>query len=969
MGVMILFLSRAFSVILFFICSFSFAQSKKITGSVRGEDGSLLAGVNVTEKGTSNGTVSDAEGKFAIAVTENAVLVFSFVGFATLEVKVNQETTLDVTLKLDEIYCGPSVSVGYGFMDQNKIPFAVSRIESSDFNQGNIYESAQLWQGKIPGLSIYHRGGDPNVESFMRIRGMTSFDTKSKPLIVIDGVPAATLNNIDPNDVASISVLKDGASAAIYGMRGSAGVIEITTKRGSPGVGLSVTYHGNLSVSEMQRKQPLLSAAEFVAVGGANIGFRTDWQDEITRTAFSTLNSISVGGGNEQSTFRASLNFREVNGILLHSGFDQMNGRANFTHRAFNDLLRMEFNMSFTNRASNFSFPEAFRFIHFNPTAPIKFPSGDYFQAIQFDNYNPVALLELNTNEGKRKNINYNFKTSYEISENITATIQYAQQFEDVLNGAYFSRKDFYRGLARGGLAQRYIEQSAFNLVESYLSFHKRFQKNDLTIVAGYSYQQDRSENIGIELGNFPSDDLGYQALENSGDRISGAAGLVNVNSNTSPLNKLSAGFARLLLNHADIWQLNFSLRREASSKLGSNNKAGTFSSIAFDADLNRLWSLNVSILKARIGYGITGALPSRYSLSKDLFAYSLYNGGTIRQAQGANPDLKWEQKNEVNLGFDFGFGRFNGSLDLYKRKTKNIIQEQYESEFDYYRYLNSGRLKGRGVELSLQYFVGNYGELNWRPSLVISANRTLLNRNPVDKQLKGWVDGLSGANPIRLAVGEKVGQFWAPVFSGVNTNGAPIFKDVNGDGQVRAYPGEALSPVTDFAVAGNAIPWLELGWNNQLKFRRWDFNAFFRGSFGHSLLNTRRLLHEPNDAGSINNYNQIRTSKAVHGITSGYYSSLYIEKANFLKMDNVTLGYTIKTPNNSKLFMFRMFVTIQNAFVITNYTGADPEPVFIDRVNIPYYFPTEDALAPGIDRKASYFPARTFTLGLSLGL
>lgn len=937
-----------------------------IEGRVVAKDGSPLPGVNVVAETTKVGIVTDAEGKFQLSASADEKLIFSFIGFKSKEVNASEiEKNTEVVLLEDVIYCGPGVSVGYGVFKQQEVPLAVSHLANSDFNQGVINDPALLWQGKLAGVSIYNRGGDPHVESFMRIRGMTSFDTNSKPLIVIDGVPAATLNNLDPNDVESISVLKDGAAAAIYGMRGSSGVIEVVTKRSSPVAGLFVTYQSQVSASLLQRTQPLLSRSEFIAAGGADAGSSTDWQDEITRTGISSVNAISISGSSSQTSFRGSLNFRNIDGILLHSGFDQVNGRFGVTHLALQDRLRIDFNLAFTNRESNVSFPEAFRYIYFNPTAPVRFPNNNFYQAILFDSYNPVALLELNRNEGKRKTNNFNIKSTYSISENVTATVHFAQQVDDRLNGTYYSRQDFTRGLNRGGLAQRYAEQSSFSLIESYLSYFKTFGKTEFRALMGYSYQQDRFENLNVELGNFPNDELGYNSLESAGDRLSGNPFLVNISSTANPVNKLSAFFARLNVNHNDLWSLNFSLRRETSNRLGLNSDAGVFSSAAVGINLNNLWSLNLNALKARISYGITGAIPSQPGVSQDQFQYQINNGGSILQTQKGNPNLRWEQKNEVNLGVDFGLGRVFGSLDLYKRTTKDIIQMGLVVDVQSYpQYQNIAGLKGRGIELNLNYTLGGFGSWQWTPGIVLSANRTVVNGFKDEFQfqngLRGSIDGggCACSGVIRWAEGERIGQFWAPIFGGVASNGSVILKDINADGRIE--------PLADYASAGYAMPSWELGWSNLLKYRHWDLNAFFRGAFGHSLINVPRLLHEPNNIGAINTWNQVRTNKAIASITSATYNSLYVEKANFLKLDNITLGYAFKTKPNLRL---RIQAGVQNAFVITNYTGVDPEPIFVDGLRSAVYSVGASSLSPGIDRKGGYLPARTFTLGVTLGL
>lgn len=952
------------------------AQSITITGKITADDGSVLPGVNVVEKGTEKGTTSNGEGIYTITVNPDAVLVFSFIGFQSKEVKLKAETTLNVVLKLDATSHWPVLNAGYGYTTVDQSTIATSKLNDNEFNQGNIYDPAQLWQGKIAGLSIYNRGGNPNAESIIRIRGMTSFDAAAKPLIVIDGVPIATLNNLDPQDVESITVLKDGAAASIYGMRGSNGVILINTKQGLPTRGLAVTYRGEGAASTLLKKQPVLSANEFLALGGNNLGSATDWQDEITRTSISDAHHLTISAANQHSSFRVATNLRHVEGILLHSGFNQVNTRVNVKHRALDDRLRFDFNMAVTNRNINYSFPEAFRYANtFLPTAPVTFSNGAYYQAILFDNYNPVALLEQNVNLGRRRSINYSGKVDFDINDSFTVTMQVAQQYENNFNGKYYSLNSFYIGLNRGGLAERYTDDSSMTLAEGYLTYTKKIDKVGINIVSGFSYQQAQQESFGAQLGNFPNDELGYNAIGYSADILAGQPNLIKIFSTNSPTNKISAGFVRASVNVNEAIVFSTSLRQEKSNRLGENGQGGLFPSAAINVNLLRyVRKLNFSLFKTRISYGITGSIPTQHGLALNKFDYSLNNGGAVLKVQDANPDLTWEKKKEINLGFDFSLGRFTGSLDLYQRNISNLILERFVNPQIYpsgRRFENAGGLKGKGFELMLSYFVGQWDGLSWNTSLALSTNKTILDQYPEEKSLRGSPDAPNcgcGTQVIRLAVGEKVGNFWAPVFNGVAANGQPTFKDLNGDGILTTNPGQGLDPLTDFTSLGYAIPSWELGWSNQLTYHHWELNTFLRGAFGHSLINALRLANEPVDQGAINSYNRINTKKAVAGLTSGQYSSLYVEKASFVKLDNITLTYTMRLKPEMWLHSLRFFGTVQNAFVITGYTGVDPEPILLDRFPAsPQVAP--DALTPGIDRNASYSPARTFTLGITVGI
>lgn len=976
-----LFVRRYVAVLLVFGTLVSFAQDRVVTGKVTSaDDGSGIPGVNILEKGTTNGTVSDSDGNFRISVGGNATLVFSFVGYATQEVAVGSQSSVNVSMQSDVTALSEVVVTGYGTQEKKEITSSVVALSEKQFNKGNINDPSQLLAGKVAGLSVYNRGGDPNSNATIRLRGISTVGANTEPLVVIDGVIGASLSNVDPNDIESINVLKDGSAAAIYGSRGSSGVILVTTKRGSKRAdAMAVEYNGYVAAATPFRMQPNMSAGEYVAAGGNDLGSVTDWQDQVTRTGISNVHNIAISGGTKNTSFRMSTNFRNIDGILEKSGFDQINTRANLTHSALDDKLKIDLNMSLTNRKSNFSFNDALRYaVLFNPTAPIRFDNGDYYQAILFDNFNPVAILEQNVNEGKRKNINYNAKLDYTIVEGLTATVNFGQQFETNLNGEYYSRNSLYRGLNRGGLARRYTNDREFTLFEAYGTYSKDFNNVDLSITAGYSFQEDQFEDMFVELGNFPSDDLGYNALENAGDRLSGLASLVNINSSATPKNQITAQFARVNLTFDKGIFFNASVRREGSTKLGEDNRYGIFPAAGVGVDILHYAKINsFNALKFRVGYGVTGSLPGQSGLAQDLYTYSFNQGGNITKTRDANPDLKWEQKEEINLGLDFGIGNhLTGTLDVYTRNIKDFILEREVDPAVYasgLRYENAGRLKTNGIEVALNYNDINLGGVRWTPGIVFSRYSTTLEEFIVEKQMRAELGapGQNGTYMVRVAEGEKIGQIWGPVFAGVESNGAPSFADLNGDGTVVSAPGQALAANGDFKELGQGLPAAEFGWTNQLNYKNWDLNAFFRAAFGHSLVNSFRAFYEPLDPGAINSYNRIQTDKAVAGLTSAQYSSLYVEKADFFKLDNITLGYSFKT-SSSAFKNIRLYANVQNAFVITNYTGVDPEPQLADigAVDNGNFAPTtQDVLSPGIDRRQSYFQSRTFTFGINIGL
>jgi iron complex outermembrane receptor protein len=380
-------------------------------------------------------------------------------------------------------------------------------------------------------------------------------------------------------------------------------------------------------------------------------------------------------------------------------------------------------------------------------------------------------------------------------------------------------------------------------------------------------------------------------------------------------------------------------------------------------------------LLKLRVGYGVTGSLPNDAGLSQENIDYNYNQGITnARPATAANTDLKWEQKAETNIGLEFGAGKFNGTLDLYQRTISDFILEVrvpatvHPSER---QYQNAGKIVTPGVEFTVNYNAIEAGQLRWTPGIVLSRYKSTLEEYITDEATQGdfGAPGQNGTPTHRVAVGEEIGQIWGPVFAGVNeSSGAPTFEDLDGDNNIDANPSNALTS-GDFRKLGSGLPTMELGWTNQLSFKSWDLNMFFRGAFGHSLINQFRGFYEPIDPGAINSYNRIVTDKAVPGLTSAQYSSLYVEKADFFKLDNITLGYTFKP--TGALRNLRMYISGQNLLVFTNYTGIDPEPVLQDfgsTDNGGFQGTTPNPLAPGIDRRNNYFTARTFTFGLNLG-
>jgi len=968
----------------------SSAQTRRtVTGTVTdASDGIGIPAVNIVVKGTLIGTSSNIDGTYSLSIpTDAAILVFSSIGYVPQEIQIDGRSTIDVEMSPDVQFLEDVVVVGYGSQDEKEITSSVATITEAEFNQGNVNAPAQLLQGKVPGLSIYNKGGDPNSTPTIRLRGISTVGANTEPLVVIDGVIGASLDNVDPADIESINVLKDGSAAAIYGTRGSSGVILVTTKKGirstsaTSGENTQIDYSGYLAIDAVQNSVDIMSASEYTAAGGNDLGGNTDWVDLVTRTGVSQVHNISISGGSAKTIYRVSTNIRNANGILEESGFDQINARANINHIALNDKLNLTLNLSATKREQTFSFNEALRYATlYNPTAPVRFDNGNYFQAILFDNFNPVAIIDQNVNEGQGKDINYNVQAEYTVTDNIALNANFGQQFNSFSSGEFYPSTSFFRGLNANGLGRRYFEDRTFTLFEAYGTYRNNFDKIDLSVTTGYSFQEDFNENLLISVDNLPTDALGYYGMDLSGfERATGTSSGVDLQTFGSPDERIIAFFGRANLTFDNAIFFNASLRQEGSTKLGEDNQWGLFPALGLGADILSYVDISaLDQLKFRVGYGVTGALPGPSGLSRSQYAYD-FNSQTITASNEPNPDLKWEEKAELNLGLDFGLmdERLTGTIDVYTRTINDFILEvdipaDQSTSGALRQYQNVGELKTNGMEFSINYDAIVNQNMQWTTGLVFSTYSTTLEEFTIDEEMRANLGspGQNSTEMIRVAVGEEIGQIWGPVFDGVDANGAPIMADLNGDGTIDADQGNALTS-EDFKQLGSGIPDFELGWTNTVSYQNWDLNAFFRGAFGHSLVNTFRAFYEPIDGGAINSYNRVKSDKAVDGLTVSQFSSLYVEKADFVKLDNVTLGYNFDVNESAAFRKIRAYFSIQNAFTITNYTGVDPDPALQDfgaasngdRVNS-----SADVLSPGIDRRNSYFTARTFTFGVQIG-
>ncbi|MBN1791904.1 MAG: SusC/RagA family TonB-linked outer membrane protein [Bacteroidales bacterium] len=885
------------------------------------------------------------------------------------------------------------IDIGYGFIEKQSVTGSVAAVKSDDFTKGNVHRPEYLIQGKVAGLSVTKPGGNPNEAFYMRLRGLSTINANTQPLWIIDGVIGASPENLDPGDIESITVLKDAASAVIFGMRGAAGVLLIRTRTGAPGK-VNMEYSSSFTTEKVAKNAPFMDAGQWRALSaevgaGTDFGSTTDWFEEIEQTALSQTHNFSLSGGTDKSVYRASFNYRDVQGVLNHSGFKQLNGRLNLTQKALRDRFVFHLNIGATTRESQFSFQDAFGYAAiFNPTAPVKSddptfdPYDGYFQQIVFDYYNPVSLLELNRNEGNSRLLNISAKGAYEFFREFKVDVLYSLESGNSLSGMYYDRNQYYDGYYRNGLASRSERNSVNRLFETTGHWHAGFGSDShLNLSGGYSCQDFTYEGFAAEGGDFLTDHFTFNNLAAALDFKNGR-GTITSDKNT---NRLVAFFGRASTSLNNIWFLSASIRYEGSSRLGINHKYGLFGSIGGGMDLYKIFDRHSrNHLKVRMNYGVTGNQPAESYLSLATLTPQIgiyFNGRFIPgyvPERIANPDLKHEKKSEFDAGIDFSLAesRVSGSLDLYTATASDLLYHSYtwgQPNLGYYVWLNLGKIRNSGIELTLDYDIIRNSNFTYTVHLDFTGNLksklVSLSGNYKGQELDykeqhiGFPTGPGSGSSylVKLEEGKPIGQLYGYVFEEINEDGQLILSDIDKSGYIDNL---------DQKVIGNGLPKSLLGFGNSFTYKNWDLDIFFRGVLGHDLLNCFRVSYEA--PSMITSYNLPITAGDLRNPETNALmnswprlSSYHVENASFLSLDNLSLGYDFTLPEKSVFSRIRISLAVNNLFYITKYKGSDPNPRYEDSWNNYGYNVT--TLVPGVDRKNTWCRTRSFTLGANV--
>ena len=960
---------------------------QKVTGKVKDSSGEPVIGASVVVKGNNTmGTITDFDGNFMLDVPTKSVLVISYIGYVTQEVPTVEKKSLEIILKEDTKTLDEVVVIGYGTQRKGDVTSSVASVKADNFVKGAVKDVGQLIQGKVAGLAITNPNGDPTGSTQIRLRGTNTIGgANTAPLVLIDGIPGE-LGTVAPEDVESVDVLKDGSAAAIYGTRGTNGVILITTKQ-AKGVDINqVEYNGYVSTSLIAKKLDMLNADEFRTLyPDQDHGADTDWIDEISRTPISHVHNLSLMGGNSKTNYIANLNYASRQGIMKKSDFESFQGRIEVTHRMFDDKLKLKFGlfgkknqMESTTSGGSFRGWVYGQATRRNPTDPVRNEDGTWNENVsKFEYENPLALLYEAEGNVKKTQLRYNGNIVYNPIKDLTLSAVFSY-IRDNMNRGYGETLSHISAL-RDGLAG-WSSVGAYTKMEKLMELTAQYNKeigaHKFSVLGGYSYNETDFEELWIDNYGFQDDYFG--GWHNIGIGSALKDGKANIGSKKTPTN-LIGFFGRATYSFKNRYLLMGALRYEGASQLwGTDNAWGLFPSVSVGWRITEeAFMKNQKIfddLKLRVGYGVTGSQPKDPFLGVAMLKYGSYafvNGNwiqTIVPASNPNPDLKWEEKKETNIGLDFVSwgGRLSGSIDYYNRDVDGLIYEYgVPTPPNLYNktMANGGTMRNRGVEVLVTVVPVQNKDFEWSTTGTFSLNSNKLIslsgsifKSDYDYFNTGTVE-YSGqvADSHRVQVGESIGNFYGFKVVDVDSEGRWIYEDRNGE--LVNYKDFTHAP-EDKHVIGNGLPKWYAGWNNTLRYKNFDLNVTMRGAFGFQIINGGRMNYE-----NVKNSRFENRLKSVNDLVFGKhmlspevepeFNSYYVEDGDYWKIDNITLGYSFGQVGKY-IKSLRIYGSVLNALTITGYKGIDPEV-------------STDGLTPGYDTRDRYPSVRSFTFGVNV--
>lgn len=974
-----------FSSALLLVSSLTFAQSN-VSGTVKDANGEPLIGVSVLEVGTQNGAVTDMYGNYKLNVKPGAKLKISYIGFTPQTVKAGSNS--QIVLQEDNTALNEVVVVGYGTMRRKDVTSSITTVKAEDLNQGVFTDPGQMLQGKVPGL-VVSSTADPNGSPTITLRGASTLRTGAmSPYYVVDGIPGVDISIVSPEDIESIDVLRDATATAIYGSKAANGVIIITTKKGAEEK-TNVSYNGYVAFDNILKKYDVCTADDLrqyakdnnitLKDGGAN----TDWQDEVLRTGISHNHNVNISGGNGSTNYMISADLRKREGVIKMTGFDRFNVRSLVSTKTLKDHLtvslgaNMMYGKHFGVPSGNEGASVLDAMNYYSPTNAIKNADGTWTVGSGSKNYNPLALMEENKSETVWKRNQFVGKTALELWKGFVWSVNYSWSNYQSTYSAYNTRNSQLEGIGnKNGQATRNTYFGREQTFETYLNYDFKVGKSKWGLMGGYSWEEKKNnDGFGLSVEGYYNDDLGWY-------NMSYAQTILGVQ------NSVQSGYLEKVRNISFYGRVNYSfdsrymlqatIRRDGSSVFGKNNRWGTFPSVSVAWNITEeKFMQNQHIfdnLKLRAGYGISGnAMGFDVYSSYNTYGASgtfVYDGKTYRTygaTKNANPDLKWESTGMLNIGLDFAFlkGRLNGTVEVYHKKTKDLIWSYPVSTTQYiYGWIdaNVGEMTNKGIEFTLNAVPVRTKNFMWSTTLNLSHNK-----NTVDKMQNETfhTTNLTQGDPMvagvsadgwtqRIMEGEPIGTFYTYQYAGiVNGRSEYYVLDENGNRTGETTNNPSLK---DRSITGCAQPKLNAGWNNTLTYKNWSLNAFITGVFGNDVYNSARA-HYTSAQMFSDGKNVLKEflNNPASDASGSLPSDRFIEKGSYVRLQTLSLSYTFRNCFNDWIQDLTLYGTANNLFTITNYKGLDPE------VNM-------GGIDPGIDYRWSRYPhTRTFMVGVKI--
>ena len=974
-----------FSSALLLVSSLTFAQSN-VSGTVKDANGEPLIGVSVLEVGTQNGAVTDMYGNYKLNVKPGAKLKISYIGFTPQTVKAGSNS--QIVLQEDNTALNEVVVVGYGTMRRKDVTSSITTVKAEDLNQGVFTDPGQMLQGKVPGL-VVSSTADPNGSPTITLRGASTLRTGAmSPYYVVDGIPGVDISIVSPEDIESIDVLRDATATAIYGSKAANGVIIITTKKGAEEK-TNVSYNGYVAFDNILKKYDVCTADDLrqyakdnnitLKDGGAN----TDWQDEVLRTGISHNHNVNISGGNGSTNYMISADLRKREGVIKMTGFDRFNVRSLVSTKTLKDHLtvsigaNMMYGKHFGVPSGNEGASVLDAMNYYSPTNAIKNADGTWTVGSGSKNYNPLALMEENKSETVWKRNQFVGKTALELWKGLVWNVNYSWSNYQSTYSAYNTRNSQLEGIGnKNGQATRNTYFGREQTFETYLNYDFKVGKSKWGLMGGYSWEEKKNnDGFGLSVEGYYNDDLGWY-------NMSYAQTILGVQ------NSVQSGYLEKVRNISFYGRVNYSfdsrymlqatIRRDGSSVFGRNNRWGTFPSVSAAWNITEeKFMQNQHIfdnLKLRAGYGISGnAMGFDVYSSYNTYGASgtfVYDGKTYRTygaTKNANPDLKWESTGMLNIGLDFAFlkGRLNGTVEVYHKKTKDLIWSYPVSTTQYiYGWMdaNVGEMTNKGIEFTLNAVPIRTKNFMWSTTLNLSHNK-----NTVDKMQNETfhTTNLTQGDPMvagvsadgwtqRIMEGEPIGTFYTYQYAGiVNGRSEYYVLDENGNRTGETTNNPSLK---DRSITGCAQPKLNAGWNNTLTYKNWSLNAFITGVFGNDVYNSARA-HYTSAQMFSDGKNVLKEflNNPASDASGSLPSDRFIEKGSYVRLQTLSLSYTFRNCFNDWIQDLTLYGTANNLFTITNYKGLDPE------VNM-------GGIDPGIDYRWSRYPhTRTFMVGVKI--